>query len=46
MIENKTLKKKKFPPKQPKNQIQNFEKHLKEKRCAIRHLIVPNFCYF
>ena len=29
-----------------KNQHQNFEKHLKQKRCAIRRLNVPNFCYF
>ena len=29
-----------------KNQHQNFEKHLKQKRCATRRLIIPNFCYF
>ena len=30
-----------------KNQLlQNFEKHLKQKRCTIRRLNVPNFCYF
>jgi len=58
MKENKILKKKKFsakiasgqPPFPPlakaKNQHQNFEKHLKQKRCAIRRLNVPNFCYF
>ena len=58
MIENKILKKKKFPAKiasgealfpplvKAKNQPQNFEKHLKQKRCAIRRLTVPNFCYF
>ena len=27
------------------NQLQNFEKHLKQKRCAIRFLNVPNFSY-
>ena len=58
MKENKMLKKKKnsakiasgqalFPPLvKAKNQHQNFEKHLKQKRCAIRRVIVPNFCYF
>ena len=58
MKENKILKKKKisvkiasgqalFPPLlKAKIQHQNFEKHLKQKRCAIRRLIVPNFCYF
>ena len=36
-----------FPPLvQAKNQHQNFEKHLKQKRCAIRRLNVPNFYYF
>ena len=36
-----------FPPlEKAKNQHQNFEKHLKQKRCAIRRLKVPNFCYF
>ena len=24
----------------------NFEKHLKQKRCAIRHLNIPNFIFF
>ena len=28
------------------NQHQNFEKHLKQKKSAIRRLNVPNFCYF
>jgi hypothetical protein len=58
MKENKILKKKKisakialgqalFPPLvKAKNQHQNFEKHLKQKRCAIRQLNVPNFYYF
>ena len=58
MKENKILKKKKcsakiascqalFPPLvKAKNQYQNFEKHLKQKRCAIRRLNVPNFYYF
>jgi hypothetical protein len=58
MKENKILKKKKisakialgqalFPPLvKAKNQRQNFEKHFKQKRCAIRRLNVPNFCYF
>jgi hypothetical protein len=58
MIENKILKKKNFPAKiasgqalfpplvKAKNQHQNFEKHLKQKRCAIRCLNVRNFCYF
>jgi hypothetical protein len=58
MKENKILKKKNFPAKiasgqalfpplvKAKNQHQNFEKHLKQKRCAIRRLNVPNFCYF
>ena len=36
-----------FPPlEKDKNQHQNFEKHLNQKRCAIRRLNVPNFCYF
>ena len=36
-----------FPPLvKAKNQHQNFEKHLKQKRCAIRRFNVPNFCYF
>jgi hypothetical protein len=58
MIENKILKKffflakiasghALFPPLvKAKNQHQNFEKHLKQKRCPIRRLVVPNFCYF
>ena len=58
MKENKILKKKifsakiasgqaLFPPlEKAKNQNQNFEKHLKQNRCAIRRLNVPNFCYF
>ena len=58
MKENKILKKNFFPAKiasgqslfpplvKAKNQHQNFEKHLKQKRCAIRRLNVPNFCYF
>ena len=58
MKENKIFKKKKFSAKiasgqalftplgKAKNQHQNFEKHLKQKRCAIRRLNVPNFCYF
>ena len=58
MIEKKDLKKKKFSAKialgealfpplvKAKNQYQNFEKDLKQKRCAIRRLNVPNFCYF
>ena len=58
MKENKILKKKKvsakialgqalFPPLvKAKNQHKIFEKHLKQKRCAIRRLNVPNFCYF
>ena len=58
MKENKILKKKKisakiasgqvlFPPLvKAKNQHQNFEKHLKQKRCTIRRLTVPNFCYY
>jgi hypothetical protein len=34
-----------FPPLvKAKNQHQNFEKHLKQKRCAISQLNVPNFC--
>ena len=58
MKEKKILKKIFFPSKiasgqalfpslaKAKNQHQNFEKHLKQKRCAIRCLTVPNFCYF
>ena len=58
MIENKILKKiffsakiasgqALFPPLvKAKIQHQNFEKHLKQKRCAIRRLDFPNFCYF
>ena len=58
MKENKIFKRKKIPAKIPsgeaffpplekaKNQLQNFEKHLKQKRCVIRRLNVPNFCYF
>jgi hypothetical protein len=58
MKENKILKKFFFPAKiasgqaffpplvKAKNKHQNFEKHLKQKRCAIRRLNVPNFCYF
>jgi len=58
MMENKILKQIFFPFKiasgralfpllvGAKNQHQNFEKHLKQKRCAIRRLNVQNFCYF
>ena len=58
MKENKILKKKKisakiasgqalFPPLvKAKIQHQNFEKHPKQKRCAIRCLNVQSFCYF
>ena len=36
-----------FPPLvKAKNQHKIFEKHLKQKRCVIRRLNVPNFCYF
>ena len=36
-----------FPPLvKAKTQHQNFEKHLKQKKCAIRRLNVQNFCYF
>ena len=28
-----------------KNQHQNFEKHLKQKRGAVRRVNIPNFCY-
>ena len=36
-----------FPPLvKAKHQHQNFEKHLKQKRCAIRRLNVPNFRIF
>ena len=57
MKENKILKKKMFSAKiasgqalfpplvKAKIQHQTFEKHLKQKRCAIRRLTVPNFCY-
>ena len=34
------------PLEQAKDQHQNFEKHLKQKRCYIRRLNVPKFCYF
>ena len=56
MIENESLKKKNFPVKtcsgeslfpplvKAKNQHQNIEKHLKQKRSAIKRLNVPNFC--
>ena len=50
MIKNKILKREKFPAKiffpplvKAKNQHQNFEKHPKQKRCAIRRLNVPNW---
>ena len=58
MLENKIFKKKRFldkmhlgealfpPLVRAKKQNQNFEKHLKQKGCAIRRLSVPNFCYF
>ena len=51
IIKNKIMKKKKIPAKiasgkaffsplvKAKNQHQNFEKHLKQKRCAIRVLL-------
>ena len=54
---NKILKKVLFPVKicleealflplvKAKNQHQNFEKHLKQKRCTIRRLNVPNLDY-
>ena len=54
MIENKILKKNLFPTKfasgealfpplvMAKNQHQNFEKNLKQKRCAIRRLNVQS----
>jgi len=35
-----------LPLAKAKNRHQNFEKHLKQKRCTIRRLNVPNFCYF
>jgi hypothetical protein len=36
-----------FPPLvKAKNQHQNFEKHQKQNRWAIRRLNVPNFFYF
>ena len=55
MIENKILRKKisakiasrelLFPPLvKAKNQHQKFKRHLKEKRCLIGRLNVPNFC--
>ena len=31
---------------QSKNEHPNFQKHLKQKRCAIGRLNVSNFCYF
>ena len=58
MKENKILKKNFFPAKiasgqalfpplvKAKNQHQNFKKHPKQKRCAIRRLNVPNFLIF
>jgi hypothetical protein len=58
MKEKNILKKKSFPAKiclgkalflplvKAKNQHQSFEKHLKQKRCAIRRLNASNFCYF
>ena len=58
IIENKILKKKHFPAKiclvealflplvKAKNQLQNFGKHLKQKRCEIKCLNVPNFWYY
>ena len=58
MIENEIVKKKSFPAKicsgealfpplvKAKNQHHNFEKHLQQKRCAIRLINHPNFCYF
>ena len=57
MIENKILKKNIFSAKtclgealflplvKAKNQFKIFEKQLKQKRCAIKSLNVPNFCY-
>ena len=57
MKENKILKKKNFsikiasgqalfpPLVKAKNQHQNIEIHLKQKRFAIRRLNVQNFCY-
>jgi hypothetical protein len=47
MIKNKILKKKLVPPLvKAKNQLQNFEKHLKQKQCAIRGLNIPNLSHF
>jgi hypothetical protein len=58
MKENKILKKIFFPAKiasgqalfpplvKAKNQHQNFENHLNQKRCEKRRLNVQNFCYF
>ena len=58
MIENQILKKKNFPAEiclgealfpplvKAKNQLQNLENYLKQKRCAITCLNVPNLCYF
>ena len=58
MIENKNFMKKKFsakiawgqalfpPLEKAKNQNQNLKKHLKQKRCTIKRLNVPNFYYF
>ena len=48
MIENKILKKKKFSAKisSEENQHQNFEKHMKQKRCAKRRLTGPNIFNF
>ena len=56
MKETKSFKKKYFPNKKllqdltfsvkSKNKHKNFLKHLKQKRCVIRRLNVPNFCYF
>jgi len=58
MMENRILKKNLFPVKVAsghalfpplvgaKNQHQNFEKHLKQKRCAMGRLNVPNFVIF
>ena len=58
MLENKIFKKNLFSAKiasgqalfppliKAKNQHQKFEKNLKQKRSAIGHLNVPNFCYF
>ena len=41
------IKNKNFPPLvKAKNQLQNFERHLRQKRRAIRRLNVPNFLFF